>query len=147
MFRYEQRLDKIQRFTIEIEGKKHRVHGNQLRWRFVEYLMNHRAQNITQKKELILHGLRNVAQEELLSKIAKLTDKYFFNDTLTRLGLLDDVSFEFGRLQRGVAGALRVTEYDAKIIVNLTQMNKWQNRFEQSNVRMVLKAVGLLCVR
>jgi hypothetical protein len=135
MFRYEQRLDKIQYFTIEKDGEEYKVHGNLLHWRFVEYLLKNRAQNVSKKKELILHGLRNVAQEDLLDKIAELTDKYFFNDMLSRLGLFDDVSFEFGRLQRGVAGALRVTEYDAKVIVNLVQMNKWQTNFEQSNAR------------
>jgi len=134
MFHYIEKLDKKQYFTIEIDGKEHSVYGNLLRWKFVEYLLKNRAQNVSKKKEMILNSLRGVAQEDLLSKITSLTDKYFFNDMLTRLGLLD-ITFEFGRLPKHVAGSLRVTEYDAKVIVNLVQMNKWQNRFEQSGAR------------
>ena len=65
MFHYIEKLDKIQRFTIEIDGEEYKVHGNLLRWKFVEYLLKNRAQNITQKKEMILNSLKDVAQDDL----------------------------------------------------------------------------------
>ena len=132
MFVYEQRLDKINSFTVELEGITYTCTGNLLRWKFLMYLYNNKIKNITQKKDLILNAINHVPHDELLSEIVRLTDLYFFNNMLSKLDLLTDAEFQFAKLPSGVAGSMRVNMHRIVITVNYPQLKLYQTKFETS---------------
>tara|TARA_B100001142_G_C14270211_1_gene630583 strand:+ start:584 stop:1447 length:864 start_codon:yes stop_codon:yes gene_type:complete len=149
-FTFDPNDNNIMLFDTTFGRKKAQAYGNKARWDFLQYIET-QEQNYKHNDQIIVEKLEqaypNFNKEwglketelffeknaEILHNLMNGIDKVYYSDTLTTLGIRDEIQIAFAAMDRGVAASTSIKGGHAVIKINLLQFISWDDNMRGTN--------------